>query len=69
MITPGEVLGVSNLEQVEACLAQKLLLPREPLLASNFDVSYMVRTSRDVGGDFLITFTWRMNGCEFTLEM
>ena len=56
MTTPGEVLGVSNLEQVEACLAQKLLLPREPLLASNFDVSYMARTSRDVGGDFLDYF-------------
>jgi serine phosphatase RsbU (regulator of sigma subunit) len=54
--TPGEVLGFSDLEQVEACLAQKLLLPREPLLASNFEVSYMVRTSRDVGGDFLDYF-------------
>ena len=56
MTTPGEVLGYSDLEQVEACLAQKLLLPREPLLASNFEVSYMVRTSHDVGGDFLDYF-------------
>jgi hypothetical protein len=54
--TPGEVLGFSDLEQVEACLAHKLLLPREPLLASNFEVSYMVRTSRDTGGDFLDYF-------------
>jgi sigma-B regulation protein RsbU (phosphoserine phosphatase) len=54
--TPSDVLGFSDLEQVEACLAQKLLLPREPLLASNFEVSYMVRTSRDVGGDFLDYF-------------
>ncbi len=56
MTTPSDVLGFSDLEQVEACLAQKLLLPREPLLASNFEVSYMVRTSRDVGGDFLDYF-------------
>jgi sigma-B regulation protein RsbU (phosphoserine phosphatase) len=54
--TPGEVLGFSDLEQGEACLAHKLLLPREPLLASNFEISYMVRTSRDVGGDFLDYF-------------
>ena len=56
MTTPNDVLGFSGLEQVEACLAQKLLLPREPLLASNFEVSYMVRTSRDMGGDFLDYF-------------
>jgi phosphoserine phosphatase RsbU/P len=54
--TPGELLGFSDLEQGEACLAHKILLPREPLLAPNFEVSYMVRTSRDVGGDFLDYF-------------
>ncbi|MGH9712172.1 MAG: PP2C family protein-serine/threonine phosphatase [Candidatus Acidiferrales bacterium] len=52
----GDVLGFSELEQVEACLAQKLLLPREPLVAPSFAISYMVRTFRDVGGDFLDYF-------------
>jgi phosphoserine phosphatase RsbU/P len=53
---PGELLGFSEFEQGEACLAHKLLLPREPLLTPQFEVSYMVRTSRDVGGDFLDYF-------------
>lgn len=56
MKASGDVLGFSELEQVEACLAQKLLLPREPLVAPSFEISYMVRTFRDVGGDFLDYF-------------
>lgn len=51
-----DILGYSELEQIEACLAQKLLLPREPLVAPSFEVSYMARTFRDVGGDFLDYF-------------
>jgi phosphoserine phosphatase RsbU/P len=52
----GGILGLSEFEQVEACLAQKLLLPREPLVAPGFEVSYLVRNFRDVGGDFLDYF-------------
>jgi serine phosphatase RsbU (regulator of sigma subunit) len=56
VVSPGELLGFSDLEQGEACLAHKLQLPREPPLVSNFEVSYLFRSSRDVGVDFLDYF-------------
>jgi phosphoserine phosphatase RsbU/P len=40
----------------EACLLQKLLLPREPLRGPNFEITYLVRTYTEVGGDFLDYF-------------
>jgi phosphoserine phosphatase RsbU/P len=40
----------------EAVLIQKSLLPREPLRAPNLEVTYLMRTFSDVGGDFLDYF-------------
>lgn len=56
MVSPGEPPGFSDVERGEACIAHKLLLSRESLLALNFEISYPVRSSRDVGVDFLDSF-------------
>jgi sigma-B regulation protein RsbU (phosphoserine phosphatase) len=48
--------GFTDLAVGEACLLQKLLLPREPLRGTNFEVTYLVRTFTEVGGDFLDYF-------------
>jgi phosphoserine phosphatase RsbU/P len=45
-----------NLEIGEAVLIQKSLLPREPLCGPNLEVTYLMRTFSDVGGDFLDYF-------------
>ncbi len=52
-----KVLGFTDLAVGEACLLQKLLLPREPLRGANFEVTYLVRTYTEVGGDFLDYFS------------
>jgi CheY-like chemotaxis protein len=51
-----EPSGFSELVVSEACLIQKLLLPREPLLGSNFEVTYLARAFSEFGGDFLDYF-------------
>ena len=51
-----ETSGFSELVVEEACLIQKLLLPREPLRGPNSEISYLVRTFGEVGGDFLDYF-------------
>lgn len=51
-----ETSGFSELVVGEACLIQKLLLPREPLRGPNFEITYLVRTFGEVGGDFLDYF-------------
>lgn len=51
-----KVSGFSDVAVGEACLVQKALLPREPLRGPNFDVTYLVRTFSEVGGDFLDYF-------------
>jgi phosphoserine phosphatase RsbU/P len=51
-----KVLGFTELAVGEACLLQKLLLPREPLHGANFEITYLVRTYTEVGGDFLDYF-------------
>lgn len=48
--------GFSELVVGEAVLIQKLLLPREPLRESNFEITYLTRTFSEVGGDFLDYF-------------
>ncbi len=40
----------------EAVLIQRSLLPREPLCGPNLEVTYLMRTFSDVGGDFLDYF-------------
>lgn len=52
----GEAAGFSELVVGEACLIQKLLLPREPLRTPCFEVSYLARSHGDVSGDFLDYF-------------
>jgi phosphoserine phosphatase RsbU/P len=56
VITTEEALGYSELALGEACLIQSLLLPREPLHTPTCEVSHMVRSFSDVGGDFLDYF-------------
>ncbi|MGB0035036.1 MAG: PP2C family protein-serine/threonine phosphatase [Candidatus Acidiferrales bacterium] len=56
MIITHDALGYSELEMGEACLIHKSLLPREPLRAPTFEVTYKVNTYGDVGGDFLDYF-------------
>jgi CheY-like chemotaxis protein len=51
-----EQSGVSELVTSEACLIQKTLLPREPLLGLNFEITYLLRAFTEVGGDFLDYF-------------
>jgi len=51
-----ETSRFSELVVGEACLVQKLLLPHEPLRGPNFEVTYLVRTFDEVGGDFLDYF-------------
>jgi CheY-like chemotaxis protein len=51
-----EPSGFSELVVSEACLVQKLLLPREPLLGANFEVTYLTRAFNEFGGDFLDYF-------------
>lgn len=51
-----EQSGVSELVTSEACLIQKTLLPREPLLGPNFEITYLLRAFTEVGGDFLDYF-------------
>ncbi len=51
-----EQSGVSELVTSEACLIQKTLLPREPLLGPNFEITYLLRAFSEVGGDFLDYF-------------
>jgi CheY-like chemotaxis protein len=51
-----EISGFSELVVSEACLIQKLLLPREPLLGPNFEVTYLARAFSEFGGDFLDYF-------------
>jgi sigma-B regulation protein RsbU (phosphoserine phosphatase) len=51
-----KVLGFTDLAVGEACLLQKLLLPREPLRGANFEITYLVRTYTEGGGDFLDYF-------------
>lgn len=48
--------GFSEVVVGEAVLIQKLLLPREPLRESNLEVTYLMRTFSEVGGDFLDYF-------------
>lgn len=48
--------GFSELVVGEAVLIQKLLLPREPLRGPNLEVTYLMRTFSEVGGDFLDYF-------------
>lgn len=48
--------GFSEVVVSEAVLIQKLLLPREPLRGSNLEVTYLLRTFSEVGGDFLDYF-------------
>jgi sigma-B regulation protein RsbU (phosphoserine phosphatase) len=52
-----EPSGFSQLVVGEACLIQKLLVPREPLVGPNFEVTYLVRAFSEVGGDFLDYFS------------
>jgi phosphoserine phosphatase RsbU/P len=52
----GKTSGFSELVVGEACLVQKALLPREPLQGPGFEVTYLVRTFSEVGGDFLDYF-------------
>jgi phosphoserine phosphatase RsbU/P len=54
--TADEALGYSELAIGEACLIQSCLLPREPLHTTTCEVSHMVRSFSDVGGDFLDYF-------------
>jgi sigma-B regulation protein RsbU (phosphoserine phosphatase) len=54
--TSEEMSGFSELVMGEACLIQKLLLPREPLRGPNFEITYLLRTFGEVGGDFLDYF-------------
>jgi phosphoserine phosphatase RsbU/P len=56
VITTDEALGYSQLALGEACLIQSFLLPREPLHTPTYEVSHMVRSFSDVGGDFLDYF-------------
>jgi sigma-B regulation protein RsbU (phosphoserine phosphatase) len=56
VITTEEALGYSQLALAEACLIQSFLLPREPLHTPTCEVSHMVRSFSDVGGDFLDYF-------------
>lgn len=51
-----EPSGFSELVVGEACLIQNLLFPREPLIGPNFEVTYLIRTFSEVGGDFLDYF-------------
>ncbi len=51
-----EQSGVSEVVTSEACLVQKTLLPREPLLGPNFEITYLLRAFSEVGGDFLDYF-------------
>jgi CheY-like chemotaxis protein len=46
----------SELVAGEVCLIQKTLLPREPLLGLNFEITYLLRAFSEVGGDFLDYF-------------
>ena len=48
--------GFSELVVGEAVLIQKLLLPREPLREKNLEITYLMRTFAEVGGDFLDYF-------------
>jgi len=48
--------GFSELVVGEAVLIQRLLLPREPLRGPNLEVTYLMRTFSEVGGDFLDYF-------------
>ncbi len=51
-----EQSSVSEVVTSEACLVQKTLLPREPLLGPNFEITYLLRAFSEVGGDFLDYF-------------
>jgi phosphoserine phosphatase RsbU/P len=51
-----KALAFTELAVGEACLLQKLLLPREPLRGPHFEITYLVRTYTEVGGDFLDYF-------------
>lgn len=51
-----EQSNVSELVTSEACLVQKSLLPPEPLLGPNFEITYLLRAFSEVGGDFLDYF-------------
>jgi phosphoserine phosphatase RsbU/P len=57
MSIAGKTSGFSELVVGEACLVQKALLPREPLHGPGYEVSYLVRTFSEVGGDFLDYFS------------
>jgi len=48
--------GFDELVVSEAVLIQKLLLPREPLRAPNLEITYLMQTYTEVGGDFLDYF-------------
>jgi sigma-B regulation protein RsbU (phosphoserine phosphatase) len=52
----GKNSGFSEIIVGEACLVQKALLPREPLQGPGYEISYLVRTFSEVGGDFLDYF-------------
>ncbi len=56
VITTDEALGYSQAALGEACLIQSFLVPREPLHTPTCDVSHMIRSYSDVGGDFLDYF-------------
>ena len=56
MPTEGQGGGFSELVVGEACLIQKLLLPREPLRTPCAVMSYLMRSHGDVSGDFLDYF-------------
>lgn len=53
---PEKTSAFSDLVVGEAVLIQKLLLPREPLREPNLEVTYLMRTFAEVGGDFLDYF-------------
>jgi sigma-B regulation protein RsbU (phosphoserine phosphatase) len=55
-LAPESVSGFSETVVGEAVLIQKSLLPREPLRSPNLEVTYLMRTFSEVGGDFLDYF-------------
>jgi phosphoserine phosphatase RsbU/P len=53
----GKTTGFSELVVGEACLVHKALLPREPLHGPDYEITYLIRTFSEVGGDFLDYFS------------
>jgi phosphoserine phosphatase RsbU/P len=53
----GKISGFSEQVVGEACLVHKALLPREPLHGPDYEITYLIRTFSEVGGDFLDYFS------------